>query len=83
MARPEQVLILEPQHELKFRGKRGGPGNGREEEEGVPLSLGWETGHRGVSLTKPGRSRTIRFDNVNEFRTLCKDGRSSDTSAPS
>lgn len=26
MARPEQVLLLEPQHELKFRGKRGGPG---------------------------------------------------------
>ena len=25
MARPEQVLLLEPQHELKFRGKRGGP----------------------------------------------------------
>lgn len=26
MARPEQVLLLEPQHEMKFRGKRGGPG---------------------------------------------------------
>lgn len=31
MARPEQVLLLEPQHELKFRGRRGeGPTlNGR------------------------------------------------------
>lgn len=37
MARPEQVLLLEPQHELKFRGKRGGPGCGREEEWGTWL----------------------------------------------
>lgn len=26
MARPEQVLVLEPQHELKFRGNAGAEG---------------------------------------------------------
>lgn len=26
MARPEQVLVLEPQHELKFRGNGGAEG---------------------------------------------------------
>lgn len=38
MARPEQVLLLEPQHELKFRGKkRGGPGiDGRGEPPPLP-----------------------------------------------
>ena len=40
MARPEQVLLLEPQHELKFRGKRGGP------------SLDIKGGWGGVSATR-------------------------------
>lgn len=47
MARPEQVLLLEPQHELKFRGKRGGPGCGREEEEWGDLPLSVLFGRRG------------------------------------
>lgn len=82
MARPEQVLILEPQHELKFRGKRGGPGlDGR--RRGVPLPVGLGMGHDSVSMTRAGRNRTIRFNNMNEFRTICQDARSSDTSAPS
>lgn len=82
MARPEQVLILEPQHELKFRGKRGGPGlDGR--RRGVPLLVGLGMGHDGVSVTKAGRNPTIRFDNMNKFRTFCQDDRSSNTSAPS
>lgn len=29
MARPEQVLVLEPQHELKFRGNTGTEGRAR------------------------------------------------------
>lgn len=46
MARPEQVLLLEPQHELKFRGKRGGPGlDGRGE---LPLPAGLGRGGRTV-----------------------------------
>lgn len=40
MARPEQVLLLEPQHELKFRGKRGGPGLDGRGELPLPAGLG-------------------------------------------
>ena len=39
MARPEQVLLLEPQHELKFRGKRGGPGSDGRGELSLPAGL--------------------------------------------
>lgn len=66
MARPEQVLILEPQHELKFRGKRGGPGlDGR--RRGVPLPGGLTVGHDSVLVTKAVRNRTVRSDYMNEL----------------
>lgn len=35
MARQEQVLLLEPQHELKFRGKSGGPLSRDQSKSGV------------------------------------------------
>lgn len=53
MARPEQVLLLEPQHELKFRGKRGGPGFDR---EGGASASGVRKREAGgsVTVTNPG-----------------------------
>lgn len=50
MARPEQVLLLEPQHELKFRGKRGGPGLDGRGELSLPAGLGGK--QDSVSLTQ-------------------------------
>lgn len=41
MARQEQVLLLEPQHELKFRGRRGeGPALDGRGEPPLPAVLG-------------------------------------------
>lgn len=61
MARPEQVLILEPQHELKFRGKRGGPGNGREEEEGGASATWVGNGALQRFLDQTGRKSNYTF----------------------
>lgn len=61
MARPEQVLLLEPQHELKFRGKRGGPGFDGRGGAASASGVMWG-GQDRASLTIPGRSRTRHFD---------------------
>lgn len=63
MARPEQVLLLEPQHELKFRGKRGGPGlDGRGGAASASRVRREGGGQVGDTVTKPGRSCTTYFD---------------------
>lgn len=69
MARPEQVLLLEPQHEMKFRGKRGGPGCGRGEEEewrGGPACVSgvWEERGGTIREPKPVRGCSAHFDSI-------------------
>lgn len=67
MARPEQVLLLEPQHELKFRGKkRGGPGfDGRGGADASPRGVchvrgGMVSGQRGAVFRRPDAGKYER-----------------------
>lgn len=88
MARPEQVLLLEPQHELKFRGKRGGPGFDGRGGAASASGVMWGGGEDRASFTIPGRSRTRHFDVFftqvgRETALLGKDVRSTDSSAAS
>lgn len=67
MARPEQVLLLEPQHELKFRGKRGGPGLDGKGGAASVSRVRRGGGQDSVSSVKLERSRTLYPDNINQI----------------